>query len=79
MFTDQNTEGFSASTLAILNAALTIRLACGEDIKNASDAINNAWVEDFQRGVQLGWWDADGNPIEQAGCVFTGILDRLEE
>ena len=45
MFTEQNTEGFSTADLEILNAALSARLARGEDEKTASDAINNAWFE----------------------------------
>ena len=28
-------------------------------------AIAKRKAEEFQRGVRLGWWDADGNPIEQ--------------
>lgn len=39
-----NTNGYSADELAILNAALVIRMERGEDEKSASDAINNAWV-----------------------------------
>ena len=45
MFTEENTNGFSADDLEILNAALRIRLDRGEDEKNASDAINNAWID----------------------------------
>ncbi len=40
-----NTEGFTPQELALLNAALAIRLARGEDEKNARDAINNAWTD----------------------------------
>jgi len=43
MFTEDNTEGFTAAELAILNEALALRLARGEDEKNAQDAINNLW------------------------------------
>lgn len=43
MFTLDNTTGFNASELEIINAALAIRLERGEDRKAASDAINNAW------------------------------------
>lgn len=54
MFTDENTEGFSAAELALLNEALAIRLARGEDEKNASDAINNAWNESATLSMLLG-------------------------
>lgn len=43
MFTFDNTEGFSAAEIIILNEALNTRLARGEEEKSASDAINNAW------------------------------------
>lgn len=45
MFTMDNTEGFTASELATLNAALKIRMDRGEDEKSASDIINNRWVK----------------------------------
>ncbi len=54
MFTDENTEGFSAAELALLNEALAIRLARGEDEKNASAAINNAWNESATLSMLLG-------------------------
>jgi hypothetical protein len=44
MFTIDNTEGFNAAELALLNEALVIRIARGEHEKDASDAINNAWT-----------------------------------
>lgn len=46
MFTQDNTNGFTDAQLVILNEALNIRRARGEDEKNASDAINNAWIDD---------------------------------
>ena len=49
MFTAENTEGFTTAELEILNEALVIRTAKGEDEKNASDAINNA----FYPGVTI--------------------------
>ena len=45
MFTFDNTEGFTAAQLNILNEALRIRMERGEEITAAQDAINNAWVE----------------------------------
>lgn len=44
MFTIENTDGFTAQELEILNAALEIRMARGEGKTAAHDAINNAWV-----------------------------------
>ncbi len=44
-YNQDNTEGFSVQQIDLLNAALAIRLARGEDIKNASDAITNAWAD----------------------------------
>jgi hypothetical protein len=44
-YNQDNTEGFSVQQTDLLNAALAIRLARGEDEKNASDAINNAWTD----------------------------------
>jgi|APGre2960657505_1045072.scaffolds.fasta_scaffold280666_3 hypothetical protein len=45
MFTHENTEGFSNADLSLLNIALIFRALRGEDEKNATDAINNAWRE----------------------------------
>lgn len=38
--------------------------------RKSHDALDPAKIkaksaEDFARGVRLGWWDADGNPIAQ--------------
>ncbi len=45
MFTVENTENsFTSSELAVMNAALEIRLARGEHESNASAAINNAFT-----------------------------------
>lgn len=44
-YNQDNTEGLSPQELALLNAALAVRLAQGEDEKNSSDAINNAWTD----------------------------------
>jgi hypothetical protein len=49
MFTQENTEAFTAEEIEILNAALAVRLARDEDENSASDAINNAW----HRGATL--------------------------
>ena len=45
MFTEDNTDGFTAADLAAVNEALAIRMDRGEDEKGACDAINNAWRE----------------------------------
>ena len=45
MFTLDNTEGFTENQIDVLNEALEIRIARGEDEKSASDAINNAWFD----------------------------------
>jgi hypothetical protein len=46
MFTADNTEGFTAAELVILNDALKILIARNPDAQeySLSDAINNAWV-----------------------------------
>jgi len=44
-YNQDNTEGFAAEQIDLLTAALAIRLARGEDEKNARDAINNAWTD----------------------------------
>ena len=44
-FTTDNTNGFSNTDLTMMNDALAIRMARGEDEKTAHDAINNAWFE----------------------------------
>lgn len=43
MFTEANTEGFSAQELAVLNSAATTLMLMGLDEKAALDAVNNAW------------------------------------
>lgn len=45
MFTTDNTQDFTATDLKLLNAALAQMLADGYDEQNASDIINNNWVE----------------------------------
>ena len=45
MFTADNTEGFTANELTMLNNALHIRIGRGEEEKGAADAINNAWFD----------------------------------
>lgn len=47
MFTAENTHGFSAADLALLNAALETLMARDSSIdeKSASDIINNNWRE----------------------------------
>ena len=43
MFTADNTTGFSAADLELLNKALKVLVADGMDESNASDIINNNW------------------------------------
>ena len=44
MFTHDNTDYvYTNDELATLNEALTARIADGERIKSAADAINNLW------------------------------------
>ena len=46
MFTPENTDYvYTADELAALNEALKIRMASGERIKGAMDAINNYWFD----------------------------------
>jgi hypothetical protein len=46
MFTHDNTDYvYTADELAALNEALKIRMASGERIKGAMDAINNYWFD----------------------------------
>lgn len=45
MFTTENTSGFTASDLELMNEALEILIANGMDEKNASDIVNNNWQE----------------------------------
>jgi len=46
MFTHDNTGYvYTADELAALNEALKIRMASGERIKGAMDAINNYWFD----------------------------------
>lgn len=45
MFTQENTQGFTAAQIEMLNAALAIvqREIPDDDESNINDAINNAW------------------------------------
>ena len=46
MFTNDNTDyGYTTDELATLNEALTARIADGQRIKSAADAINNLWFD----------------------------------
>ena len=46
MFTHDNTDYvYTAGELAELNKALALRIAAGERIKSAVDAINNVWFD----------------------------------
>jgi hypothetical protein len=46
MFTHDNTDYvYTADELAALNEALKIRMAAGERVKGAMDAINNYWFD----------------------------------
>ena len=44
MFTHDNTDYvYTTGELAALNEALALRIAAGERVKSAMDAINNVW------------------------------------
>lgn len=46
MYTHDNTDYvYTTDELATLNEALAIRIAAGEQIKGAMDAINNYWFD----------------------------------
>jgi hypothetical protein len=46
MYTHDNTDYvYTSGELTALNEALKIRMASGERIKNAMDAINNYWFD----------------------------------
>jgi hypothetical protein len=46
MFTHDNTDYvYTADELAALNEALALRIAAGEQVKGAMDAINNYWFD----------------------------------
>jgi hypothetical protein len=46
MFTHDNTDYvYTAAELAALNEALALRIAAGERVKGAMDAINNYWFD----------------------------------
>jgi len=46
MFTHDNTDYvYTADELAALNEALALRIAAGEQVKGAMDAINNVWFD----------------------------------
>jgi hypothetical protein len=47
MFTAQNTNGFNAAELALMNEAVSALMAEGWDEKDASDLVNN----NFQDGA----------------------------
>ena len=65
MFTADNTQGFAASDLELLNQALAVLVKAVMDEKNASHRITNNWqpsgntVESLARPV----CDHCGNPI----------------
>ena len=46
MFTLDNTQGFTKSDLDLMNEALEILIADGIDESNASDIVNNNWMEE---------------------------------
>jgi hypothetical protein len=46
MFTMDNTAGFTQDDLDLMNEALEVLIAEGMDESNASDIINNNWMED---------------------------------
>ena len=65
MFTKENTQGFSASDLELLNKALAVLVNEGVDESYASDIVNNNWIE-------------EGNCVESLCAVGTiTIADRL--
>jgi hypothetical protein len=43
MFTTENTQGFSAQDLELMNQALDLLIADGVESSNSSDIINNNW------------------------------------
>jgi hypothetical protein len=46
MFTHDNTDYvYTTGELAALNEALALRIAAGERVKGAMDAINNYWFD----------------------------------
>ncbi len=46
MFTHDNTDyAYTTDELATLNEALAARIADGERVKGAADAINNLWFD----------------------------------
>ena len=45
MFTMDNTEGFGQADLDLMNEAIEVLVSAGIDAKNASDIINNNWVD----------------------------------
>lgn len=45
MFTLENTTGFSANDISLLNQALRVLMELGLDEQNASAIVNNNWRE----------------------------------
>lgn len=56
MFTAQNTEGFTAQDLNMMNAAHAALTADGIDAQSAADIVNNNW-------------QASGNSVESLARV----------
>ena len=52
MFTAQNTNGFNAAELALMNEAVSALIAQGWDEKDASDLVNNNFQDDGENTVQ---------------------------
>lgn len=45
MFNAQNTTGFTQDQLDLMNEALNVLIAAGWDEEDASDKVNNNWVD----------------------------------
>lgn len=45
MFNTENTDGFSAEQIKLLNAAVTRLMESGVEEKSAQDIVNNNWTD----------------------------------
>jgi ABC-type taurine transport system substrate-binding protein len=66
MFTLDNTEGFTAANIEIMNAALAKLVARGIEESNASDIVNNNWTGDGDTVDSLAKMSV-GRPVEMTG------------
>ena len=53
MWTMDNAEGFTQTQLDMINEVLTEVVTDGMDERNASDIINNAWVDSIHTAADL--------------------------